>query len=228
MNTAVMLPVYPKYCENIIMGWKTVEVRKTFPAKLKVPFKCFLYCTKSKERFSVNHNVLSCDDLYRLPNGKIKYGCSFDLIVSYDKYDETNFLNGKVIGEFICDGVTESVADGEGNYDVDEDTLRKSFLTIDEIKRYGQGHKLYFWHISALQVYEKPENIRNYFKPCLIPEAPYCPSCAKGYECAANKEEWKYPTMTEWVCLNTLKHAPQSWCYVEDKAHPTCAAFNPS
>ena len=43
---AVMLSIKPKYCELIAKGEKTIEVRKSMP-KLKTPFKCYIYMTKS-------------------------------------------------------------------------------------------------------------------------------------------------------------------------------------
>lgn len=41
----VLISIQPKWCEKIISGEKTVEVRKTRP-KLETPFKCYIYCTK--------------------------------------------------------------------------------------------------------------------------------------------------------------------------------------
>ena len=45
MSKAVMLSVRPKWCEKIISGEKTVEVRKNRP-KLETPFKCYIYETQ--------------------------------------------------------------------------------------------------------------------------------------------------------------------------------------
>lgn len=41
-----MLSIRPKWCEKIVSGEKTIEVRKTRP-KLDTPFKCYIYCTQS-------------------------------------------------------------------------------------------------------------------------------------------------------------------------------------
>lgn len=41
MSKAVMLSIRPKWCEKIISGEKTVEVRKNRP-KLETPFKCYI------------------------------------------------------------------------------------------------------------------------------------------------------------------------------------------
>lgn len=47
MSKAVMLSIHPKWCEKIVNGNKTIEVRKTRP-KLDTPFKCYIYCTSGK------------------------------------------------------------------------------------------------------------------------------------------------------------------------------------
>lgn len=40
MSKAVLISIRPKWCEKIINGDKTIEVRKTRP-KLDTPFKCY-------------------------------------------------------------------------------------------------------------------------------------------------------------------------------------------
>ena len=44
VTPAVLISIRPKWCEKIISGEKTIEVRKTRP-KLATPFKCHIYCT---------------------------------------------------------------------------------------------------------------------------------------------------------------------------------------
>lgn len=39
---AVLISVRPKWCQKIISGEKTIEVRKTRP-KMDTPFKCYIY-----------------------------------------------------------------------------------------------------------------------------------------------------------------------------------------
>lgn len=54
MEKAVMISIHPEWCEKIVNGSKTIEVRKTRP-KLEPPFKCYIYCTKAPKgwyRFS--------------------------------------------------------------------------------------------------------------------------------------------------------------------------------
>ena len=42
---SVLISIQPKYCELIVNGKKTIEVRKTRP-KLETPFKVYIYQTK--------------------------------------------------------------------------------------------------------------------------------------------------------------------------------------
>ena len=44
MSNAVLISIRPKWCEKIVNGEKTIEVRKTRP-KLETPFKCYIYET---------------------------------------------------------------------------------------------------------------------------------------------------------------------------------------
>lgn len=46
MSKAVLISIQPKWCQKIVSGEKTIEVRKTRP-KMKTPFRCYIYCTQS-------------------------------------------------------------------------------------------------------------------------------------------------------------------------------------
>lgn len=45
---AVLISIHPEWCEKIVAGQKTLEVRKSKP-KLVPPFKCYIYCTKARK-----------------------------------------------------------------------------------------------------------------------------------------------------------------------------------
>lgn len=47
---AVLLSIRPEWAGKILTGKKTVEVRKTRP-RLETPFKVYIYCTKTAERW---------------------------------------------------------------------------------------------------------------------------------------------------------------------------------
>ena len=42
MSKAVLISIRPEWCEKIMTGQKTIEVRKTRP-KMDTPFKCYIY-----------------------------------------------------------------------------------------------------------------------------------------------------------------------------------------
>ena len=42
MSKSVLISIRPEWCEKIINGQKTIEVRKTRP-KMNPPFKCYIY-----------------------------------------------------------------------------------------------------------------------------------------------------------------------------------------
>lgn len=45
---AVLISIRPKWCQKIISGEKTIEVRKTRP-KINPPFKCYIYCSQGSD-----------------------------------------------------------------------------------------------------------------------------------------------------------------------------------
>lgn len=64
MSKAVLISIRPMWCEKIINGRKTIEVRKTRP-KMNPPFKCYIYkCGNGK----VIGEFL-CDEIINI-NGK--------------------------------------------------------------------------------------------------------------------------------------------------------------
>ena len=190
----VLISIRPKYCELIANGEKTIEVRKTRP-RITTPFKCYIYCTK---------------DFYRKGDGYFQGKCC-----------------GKVIGEFVCEHITDIQVLNKGlftgGYPNGSCTwvVQNSALTAKDIKEYANGKEwVYGWHISDLKIYNKPKTLDDFRKPCISPEMPYCPLCEFGYEYISETEAEFYRVdgecNTEWCCLNWIKKAPQSWCYVQE------------
>lgn len=189
MSKAVLISIRPEWCELIANGKKTIEVRKTKP-KIETPFKCYIYCTACKSFYSIGCIRYGEDELYRIPNGKIKYGTSVELMgYDDDEYGPDNFLNRKVIGEFVCDEIMSGRNLGEGEFSLpwgeDEDCL-----SDDEIEAYGKNaSNLYGWHISDLVIYDEPKELSE-FKSWVEPFT------------------WDFP--------EPITKAPQSWRYVEE------------
>lgn len=195
MSKAVLISIRPKWCEKIVNGDKTIEVRKTRP-KMNTPFKCHIYCT-----------------LPKYPHE--------DFIAT--NYPRPQFYGGgKVIGEFTCDRIdwiTHIGYTGIPNLVetriCDAATMRTSpvggllnaaCLTpkmLNDYLAWGDG---YGWHITDLRIYDAPRELSEL-------ERPYeCNECDAKWatECNACHEEVK------------IKRAPQSWCYVEEVRDEHC------
>lgn len=204
---SVLISIKPKYCELIAAGKKTIEVRKTRP-KISTPFKCYIYCTLPKERFSIGQGNYACGDNLYLCDNKVKFGEGFE-----DIGNETTSLNGKVIGEFVCDCIIPiSITYSDPNNRIAQKEFPYTCLTDKEIMDYlGNGNQGYGWHISNLAIYEEPKELSEFGKECNLD----CPSvhCPYWEYQRVNADEWDY----DCSCNNIkpLKRPPQSWCYVE-------------
>lgn len=228
MSESILQSIKPQYCELIASGKKTIEVRKTRP-KLDVPFKVYIYCTKSKKHFQHNRIVDSLDDLYRMPNGEIRYGYSGELMCCNEPYTSDNFLNSKVIGEYVCDEIQEFTFDDFWNYYISDDDLVLTGLTQEELFEYGNGKTLYGYHISDLKIYDKPKELSEFeiIDKEFLKECPYR---IRVY----NNPDYTNEALRKgsYVCNNSfgpdfcrgqcgsatkpLTRPPQSWCYVEE------------
>lgn len=157
--------------------------------------------------------VLNDDELYRHPKQGIKYGDSIALMCcNSGEYSKDNFLNGKVIGEFVCDEILDyKLADVSTDvgvfYYYERYITQKSYdinslddcLTDDELLDYGNYKNLYGWHISDLKVYDKPKELSKFIK------------CTYPFDCCAC-DFWD---STYLACAKPIR-PPQSWCYVEE------------
>lgn len=164
---SVLISIRPKWCEAIVAGEKTIEVRKTAPKE--VPFKGYIYCTKDKQEALNNHK----GNIFLSPKG---WQCHSE-------------CNGKVIGEFICDKVIKTCGwrlRGDTQQCAKRTTDEEAFpelacLTIDEIVEYAgsENREVCGWHISNLKIYDKPKELREFGRfdgtvPMKRPCAPWC------------------------------------------------------
>lgn len=184
---SVLISIKPKWCELIANGEKTIEIRKTRP-KIETPFKCYIYCTKGKHIFykSIYSNKVI---LY-----KPKYYNETEELLSKNG---NTILSGKVIGEFICNGIIRNCE--MANADIAE---QQGKIKREELLKYSCGEELYGWYISDLKIYDKPKTLelfKKYNRTCEYSDLGFAiPDCEK--------------------CLNKscfLQRPPQSWCYVE-------------
>lgn len=162
---AVLLSIRPEWCDLIVRGRKTAEVRKTRP-KLETPFRVYVYCTKAPQ-----HLITIFKDGEEIENGEIHRGKP--VFVKCDKYlpDSIRDKTQMIIGEFICDDIRRI---GPEYCIVKEDiesAIAGSCLTVPQVKDYA-GWKsglsyadlkdLYGWHISGLKIYDQPRKLRAF------------------------------------------------------------------
>lgn len=159
---SVLISIRPQWCEKITSGKKTIEVRKSAPKE--VPFKAYIYATRPK-RFYKCGAVNTSDELLWLANGKVEMGDGFKFWADGDEYQ---CLNGRIIGEFICNEVEEFhewELSPQGKFAYFERERLEKFLTDaclseEEVVRYRENlpyyKPLYGWHISDLKIYDKP------------------------------------------------------------------------
>lgn len=189
---SVLISIRPEWCEKIASGEKTLEVRKTRP-KCETPFKCYIYCTKPKERLSLNGGLFCFEDDLAILNrlGMPRIGNPWGSL------DEGEMLiNGMVIGEFICDRITNMMDIGG------DELFATSCMSLEDWINYTNytKHVIWGWHISDLKIYDNPKKLSEFHKQCT-------PKCNFSEECGGT---------TQRNCLFTLSRPPQSWCYVEE------------
>lgn len=216
MSKAVLISIRPKWCEKIISGEKTVEVRKTRP-KLKTPFRCYIYCTLPPQTELFTHGCIReyANELIRLQSGEIVYGYGMQLCCDEEHrpYTKDNFLCKKVIGEFACDCITPlyNVCTDDwdsltgGLHKIEKELVSAANLTEAELHAYANGKNCYAWHISDLQIYDMSRELDSFRRECVNDLR--CESCAMYWN-------------NNGTCGNdalNLHRPPQSWCYVKEE-----------
>ena len=182
MSKAVLISIRPKWCEKIINGDKTIEVRKTRP-KMNTPFKCYIYCT-----------------LPKYPHE--------DFIAT--NYPRPQFYGGgKVVGEFTCDRIdwiTHIGYTGIPNLVetriCDAATMRTSpvggllnaaCLTpkmLNDYLAWGDG---YGWHITDLRIYDAPKCLFEFWAERLCRREPSVFGCGECCDCDKRApQSWCY------------------------------------
>lgn len=200
MSNAVMISIHPKWCKKILSGEKTIEVRKNCP-KLETPFKAYIYCTKGRPDLNI---PISQE---RLMQDYLNTGSMKSLNCPHG--------NGKVIGEFTCDRIYKIDKDSTdflfraGGLSVYKQAAEEKCglcvaMTDDELHGYLGHCQGYGWHISDLRIYDQPQKLTEFRRPC--PNDLYCEACAMY-------------SNNNGICNNgalPLRRPPQSWCYVEN------------
>lgn len=224
MSKAVLISILPNWVEKICSGEKTIEVRRTRP-KIETPFKCYIYCTKQRmTKIPCMYSYLHINE----PKASLRYGERIttwgnigDVIVNRTTpYEYVSYgMQGKVIGEFVCDRIIccQAYYDDSGKkhltnlFGVDTSKICLSELEIFDYiigkdKKDGIG---WLWHITDLKIYDKPKELGEFVKPC-----------DWNYDCCTCKRAVYELTKAEaklfYGCDREITRPPQSYCYVEE------------
>ena len=136
---SVLRSVKPYWFYLICEGIKKIEVGKTAPQSDEWDSTVYLYCSRDMRSFS------------RIPEQH------------REKYK--NYL-GTVGAKFVCYEIEDIL------YLLESDLVMTflpkytspagSCLTSEELLQYGKGKPLYGWHISDLEIYDKPRELGEF------------------------------------------------------------------
>ena len=133
---SILISIRPEFVAKILNGEKTIEIRKTAP-KCDLPIDVYIYCTKG-------------DYIGRISNKYV----------------------GKVVAKFtLCE--IENI--GKYAYSFKDrrfyELLGRACLTPEDLAEYAKitryefeknGMGLYAWHISDLQIFDKPKDLSEF------------------------------------------------------------------
>ena len=182
---SILISIQPQWVEKILNGEKTIEIRKTVP-KCEFPCKVYIYCTKGKPY------------LYRIDDDN-KFETINKLRFEEDCFvKDYNCQNGKVVAEFILNGVVKFNIESIMFLGKQQELMQKSQLGGLSLRKYLGNGVGYAWHIDNLKIYDKPKELNKFYT----------------YDTAYNNMfGWAF---TEEEKRKYLKRPPQSWCYVEE------------
>lgn len=133
---AVLASIHPTYCELIAVGKKKVEIRKTMPKRLPLPFRVFIYETQG-----ATETPMADEDGHLTFTGR-----------------------GAVIGEFTCTGFCKALDFPEvfaRHPCFYSWALVNACVDQDEALKYANGKPLYGWIIEDVKIYERPRSLGN-------------------------------------------------------------------
>ncbi len=187
---AILLSIRPEWCDLIVRGKKTIEVRKTRPT-LETPFKAYIYCT--------GHNGW----VMKSPKAGVQ---KMDSRVigefTCDKIDRLTHVEAMGSNE----PPKLQIVTPDLWYKPADELLQAACLTEAQAKKYLKGGDGYGWHISDLKIYDKPVKLKNFWaiQPCTH----------RGDCCTCRR--WDAEKL---ICRGEvfgIERPPQSWYYVEE------------
>lgn len=178
---AVLMAFSPEECKKIFSGEKTVDVRKIAP-KLETPYRVYMYQTKEKGGVKIINDCLNS-----------VYG------------------GGKVVGEFVCDGIEEFKKFGSGVRFKRFRALYETRLSLAEMREYMGNHdKVKGLHIAEPKRYDTPKELWEF--------TPWCEKSRNiddNLEMCCNCKNAFSDEDGVWLGCRVTR-PPQSWMYVEE------------
>ena len=192
---SVMLSIKPKYCELIINGKKTIELRKTRP-KIETPFKCHIYECIGKKLYNDYFDYEGC--------GKVIYEFVCDEIINLFALSKFWFSDKILSDTCLSPDEIRKYANGA-------DKLYgwhiSDLVIYDKPKILSE-----FMVIDKEMLKECPYRIRAYNNPDCTNGA-----LLKGTYVCNNSFEPDFCRGQCGIATKPLTRPPQSWCYVEEK-----------
>ena len=209
MNKCIILSVQPQWLAKILNGEKTIEIRKSMP-KCDYPIDVYLYCTKERPCLvDVRFLPYTTEPDFKIYPSEQVFGTS---------------LNGKIVAKFTLNEVNKYISSSysekysyypyyrkithkTGSEIKIHDVLNiqtRMCLSEKEFSDYGKGKPLYAWYIKNLQIFDKPMELRKFYKNGTYLLDDYVYNFYKG------TGQDKY---ANYLLGRELRKPPQSWCY---------------
>ena len=191
------MSIKPKWVAKILNGEKTIEIRKKFP-KDYVGW-VYIYVTKNEGLLTTKKNEWGKTIYIVLPNDK-------------HAFPSIHCLNGKVVARFNATAEEISYLDSLDVFatlKLGKSLMKRSCLTVDEMKTYLNGRNGTAIHINNLEIFDKPKEISEFYKLGFdVKEYNQAVFCLK------NNVHYTFEP-DEYLEKYQLTRAPESFCYIE-------------
>lgn len=179
---SVIRSIKPYWYYLICEGIKTLEIGKNEPKSSE--WNRDVYCYMSKDKKSFNMIPDEFKEKYRQHMGKVGM-------------------------KFTCNGYCFIPRIMENTYCVGDDILQMACLNRRQLWDYGKGITLSGWHISNLKIYDKPRELREFYRHDTTYD-----NCL-GWAIDENGDKtFVIIDDSEGKC--TITRPPQSWQYIEE------------
>jgi hypothetical protein len=204
MNKQAMISIHPEHAYNILIGKKTLEIRKWIPKDYIGWVHCYVTMGKPYLMDLKSYNEY-CKDYV------LGYVESQRFELTNEPYTELWNLNGKVAFKFWFEGYEQI----RWNNDLDicftmkmsqKKLLNDLQLTKEELISYVQDKIGYAWHINKLTIFDYPRELKKYYR--LIKKS-----------IVVDSSEIDNLDISKIYSKKTLTKAPQrlTWVYEEER-----------